>query len=326
MAPAFGAAGTRSTGRTPRGWRAPAARHVHDPSSVRLVSSISILRDMPAVTLPRHRAGPYQEAVTGPRRPSPPVVWRPSVRNPIAQRGGAAGGVAPSEHVAATGGRWASPDGDRARRRSSVSRRWADRSDPRPGPRPGGRPGAPRRRRSRAGRGPRPESTVATRVGAGVGRAGAPSVEQGGGGSIRASASSRARPSRRHPSCTRGVEPSDWSTTSRKRWTRSRGSPGPGGPGTGIIVSAHGRVITNNHVIAQAVVEGRIPGAECPSTEALPTTRRHRSGRRRGPGADHRGRLVWASVTFGTPTTRPGDDVGPSATASVSPHDPDGRR
>ena len=46
--------GTNAASTTPLGWRAPAARHVHDPSPLLLVSSISIRRDMRRT---RYRAG-----------------------------------------------------------------------------------------------------------------------------------------------------------------------------------------------------------------------------------------------------------------------------
>jgi hypothetical protein len=59
------------------GWRAPAARQVHDPSAVWLVSSISIRRDMRRTT---YRAGPCGLGTggTGPN-PAPtrhPVTWQ----------------------------------------------------------------------------------------------------------------------------------------------------------------------------------------------------------------------------------------------------------
>ncbi len=45
-APTDSPGGTRAASTVPLGWRAPAARQVHDPSPIWLVNSMSILRDM----------------------------------------------------------------------------------------------------------------------------------------------------------------------------------------------------------------------------------------------------------------------------------------
>jgi len=52
--PTSWSSGTNDPSTTPLGWRAPAARHVHDPSPLLLVNSISIRRDMRRT---RYRAG-----------------------------------------------------------------------------------------------------------------------------------------------------------------------------------------------------------------------------------------------------------------------------
>jgi hypothetical protein len=68
--------GTNDPSTTPLGWRAPAARHVHDPSPLLLVNSISIRRDMRRT---RYRAG-RPPRCRGPVRGgtetlSAPITW-----------------------------------------------------------------------------------------------------------------------------------------------------------------------------------------------------------------------------------------------------------
>ena len=62
-------------------------------------------------------------------------------------------------------------------------------------------------------------------------------------------------------------------------------------------------------MVAEAVVEGRIPVAECPSTQARPTT----LGGTEPADDTARGQITEApgrpSATFGTPTRRAGDEV-----------------
>ena len=65
-APTASPGGTRDASTVPLGWRAPAARQVHDPSPVWLVNSMSIRRDMRRTRYLAEAAGP----VPGPGRSS----------------------------------------------------------------------------------------------------------------------------------------------------------------------------------------------------------------------------------------------------------------
>jgi len=59
--------GSRVPSTEPRGWRAPGARQVHDPSSRRLVSSMSIFRDMAGDHATRVQAQPRISSALSPR-------------------------------------------------------------------------------------------------------------------------------------------------------------------------------------------------------------------------------------------------------------------
>jgi len=69
-APTDSPSGTRAASTVPLGWRAPAARQVHDPSPVWLVNSMSILRDMRRTRYRAWRPCPM------PDRDRHPVTWR----------------------------------------------------------------------------------------------------------------------------------------------------------------------------------------------------------------------------------------------------------
>ncbi len=68
-APTASPAGTRAASTVPLGWRAPAARQVHDPSPVWLVNSMSMRRDMRRTRYLAWRPSPM------PRRDGHPVTW-----------------------------------------------------------------------------------------------------------------------------------------------------------------------------------------------------------------------------------------------------------
>ncbi len=82
-APTMLAVGTRALSTVPLGWRAPAARQVHDPSAAWLVSSTSMRRDMRRT---RYLAGLRTESKSA----THPVTWSGRPRHRVAEDGAAA--------------------------------------------------------------------------------------------------------------------------------------------------------------------------------------------------------------------------------------------